>query len=121
MLVINSRGKVYLENFVLSGVKQLQLNDIELRLINLRGDINITIPKLHLEGKIDQITLIKVLGKSSCIVGTTSSCTSVFFHVSADLNVRASLSILPLTLSCHIRLVLMFMDPMIPEKYVQWF
>lgn len=56
MLLIYYRGQVNLENFVLSGGKQLQLNDLELRLSNLRGDINITVPKLHVEGKIDRIT-----------------------------------------------------------------
>ncbi|KAJ8734879.1 hypothetical protein PYW08_014129 [Mythimna loreyi] len=42
-------GKVNFENFFLAGVKQLQLNGLELRLINLRGDLNITIPELFVE------------------------------------------------------------------------
>ncbi|KAJ8733933.1 hypothetical protein PYW07_014484 [Mythimna separata] len=42
-------GKVHLENLTVNGVKQVELNNLELRLINLRSDLNITIPQLYIE------------------------------------------------------------------------
>ncbi|KAF9799308.1 hypothetical protein SFRURICE_000816, partial [Spodoptera frugiperda] len=44
------KGKVFLKNFVMSGVKQFELRKMELRMINLRSDVNINLPLISIAG-----------------------------------------------------------------------
>ncbi|CAH1643363.1 unnamed protein product [Spodoptera littoralis] len=44
------KGKVFLKNFVMSGVKQFELHKLELRMINLRSDVIIHLPLISIAG-----------------------------------------------------------------------
>ncbi|XP_026726199.1 uncharacterized protein LOC113492750 isoform X2 [Trichoplusia ni] len=71
------KGKIYMTDFVLAGIKSFQVRNLELRLNNLRADLNLTLPDIYVEG---------------------------------DFNLQASVSFIPILMSCHLSFHIMNMD-----------
>ncbi|CAH0600332.1 unnamed protein product [Chrysodeixis includens] len=44
------KGKVYMTNFLVAGIKNFMVRNLDLRLNNLRADLNLTLPDIYVEG-----------------------------------------------------------------------
>ncbi|KAH9634179.1 hypothetical protein HF086_001381 [Spodoptera exigua] len=51
------KGKVYMKRVIMSGLKQLELRHLEMRMINLRTDVNINFPLISIAGKDFSVSL----------------------------------------------------------------